>query len=119
MLVRHAIVTAAIVWALIFSVALGLAIYRHDLSSKSYLEYVWGISAACLLLGALFRGGAAKGDTIERIEGVIGASRDRVGYIRADSEDAVRGWAFGTIVLLAAGIIFAASLAILYAFYRR
>lgn len=117
MLIKNAIITALVTWALIIAIAVGVALYRHDVSMKGVLEYVWGTSFAFALLGLLFRSGAAKGDTIERTEGVVEASLDRDGYLKADSSDAIRGFAFGTIVMLSALLIFGASLAILHFSY--
>lgn len=117
MLIKNAIITALITWGLIIAIAVGIAIYRHDVSMKSALEYVWGTSFAFALIGFLLRGGAAKGDTVERTEGVAVSSLNREGYLEADSSDAVRGFAFGTIVMLSALAVFGVSLATLYFTY--
>jgi hypothetical protein len=117
MLIKNAIITVLITWALIIVIAVGIAIYRHDASVKSALEYVWGTSFAFALLGLLFRGGAAKGDTVERTEGVVVSSPNREGYLEADNSDAICGFAFGTTVMLSALIVFGGSLAILYFSY--
>lgn len=119
MLIKHAIITALVTWTLIAGVALGIAFYRHDVSVKSLLEYLWGISFAAAFLGLLFRGGAAKGDTVERTEGVLMSTQNRDGYIQADNDDAVRGFAFGTVVMLSALIVFGGSLAALSVFFRQ
>src|SRR4051812_2280854 len=102
MLIKHAIITTLIVWALICAVAVGVAFYRHDMSTKSVMEYVWYVSFAFAFIGLLLRGGAAKRDTVERTEGVVLSSQNREGYLRADAQDAAVGIAFGTIVMLSA-----------------
>ncbi|MEN9404913.1 MAG: hypothetical protein RL091_3616 [Verrucomicrobiota bacterium] len=114
MLIKNAIITALITWTVIFAIAVGIAIYRHDVSVKSLLEYVWGTSFVFALLGFLFRGGAATGDTVDRTEAVLASTSNPKKVLEADSTDAIRGFAFGTIVMLAASIVFGASLAILY-----
>ena len=114
MLIKNAIITAMVTWVLIVVIAVGVAFYRHDVSVKSALEYIWGTSFAFALLGFLFRGGAAKGDAVERTEGVVVSSSNREGYLDADGSDALRGFAFGTIVMLSALTVFGGSLAILY-----
>jgi tetrahydromethanopterin S-methyltransferase subunit E len=119
MRVKHAIITVLVVWALIAGVAIGIAFYRHDTALQSLVEYAWGTSFAVAFIGLLFRGGAASGDTVERTEGVVKSSHDRDAYIQADNEDAVRGFAFGTIVMLSGLIVFCASLAALYLFFRK
>src|SRR5882757_8603654 len=110
MLFKHAIITAAVVWGLIIVIALGVALFRHDLSVKSMIEYVWGTALAFTLAGICFRSGAVKGDRIERTEGVVRTSTNREGYIAADNEDAIAGFAFGTVVLFAALVVFVGSL---------
>jgi hypothetical protein len=117
MLIKNAIVTALITWALIIAIAVGIAMYRQDVSVKSALEYIWGTSFAFAVIGFLLRGGAAMGDTVERTEGVVRSSYNREGYLEEDSADAVRGFAFGTIVMLSALTVFGGSLAVLYFSY--
>jgi len=117
MLIKNAIITALITWALIVGIAVGIAVYRQDVSVKSALEYIWGISFAFAVIGFLLRGGAATGDTVERTEGVVRSSYNREGYLEADGVDAVRGFAFGTIVMLSSLTVFGGSLTILYFSY--
>src|SRR5580658_4747056 len=107
---RNAALTVLVTWALILAAAFGVSLYRHDPGLKSWLEYVWGISFAIAATGALSRVGAVKGDSVLRTEGVIRTSQNRQGYIHADNQDAALGLAFGTIVMLAAGVVFAVSL---------
>lgn len=113
MRLKSAIIVALITWGVIFACALGIGLYRHDTSLKSLFEYVWGTSVAVVLIGILARSGAACGDNIQRTEGVHATSLNREGFIQADNEDAALGMAFGTVVLLAALVVFAGSLAIL------
>lgn len=117
MLIKNVIITALATWGLIVVIALGIAAYRHDVSVKSALEYIWGTSFAFAALGFLARGGAAKGDTIERTEGIEKSSLDREGYREADNADAARGFAFGTVVMLAALAVFGGTLATLHLGY--
>ncbi len=117
MLIKNAILTALITWVLIISTAAGIELYRQEVSVKSFLEYVWGISFAFALVGFLLRGGAATGDTVERTEGVVRSSYNREGYLEADGVDALRGFAFGTVVMLSALVAFGGSLAVLYFSY--
>lgn len=117
MRIKHAIITALITWALVIGVGVGVAVYRHDVSVKSLLEYVWGVSFAAAVLGFLFRSGAVTGDTVERTEGVVKSSQNREGFIRADNDDAILGFAFGTVVMISGLLLFGVSLAILYVFF--
>ena len=116
MLIKNAIITALITWTLIVAIAAGIVTYRQDVSVKSALEYIWGISFVFAVIGFLLRGGAT-GDTVERTEGVVRSSYNREGYLEEDGADAVRGFAFGTIVMLSALTFFGGSLAVLYFSY--
>lgn len=113
MFIRSSIITVLITWGLILAVAVGIAFYRHDVSAKSLLEYFWGVSFAPIIVGFLLRGGAAKGDTVERAEGVVQSSLNRQDHIHADAQDAVVGFAFGTFVMLSGIAAFCGSFAIL------
>ncbi|RXK55980.1 hypothetical protein ESB00_08915 [Oleiharenicola lentus] len=119
MLIKHALITALVTWLIILGAALGLAVHRNDVSVKSIIEYAWGVSFAVCILGVLFSSGASTGDTIERTEGVEKSSLNREGYRQADSQDAVVGIAFGTIVMISALLIFGGSLATLYLFFNQ
>ena len=119
MLLKHAIATVVVTWFIIIATALGIAVYRADVSAQSLIEYAWGVSFAVCFLGFLFRSGAATGDTVKRTEGVENSSLSRAGYRQADADDAVAGFAFGTIVMFSALLIFGSSLAVLYFFFRQ
>ncbi len=119
MLLKHAIATVAVTWFIIIASALGIAVYRSDLSTQSLIEYSWGVSFAVSMLGVLLQTGASRGDTVERTEGVAKSSLNRDGYQQADIDDAVVGYAFGTIVMTSALLIFASTLAILYFFFKQ
>jgi len=118
MRIKSAVITALIVWLIIAAVSLGIAFYRHDLSARSVIQNLWLVSFGIGALGLLFRGGAATGASVEVSEGVASSSQHREQYLQADAEDARAGIAFGTIVMLSALVVFAASLAILYFFFR-
>ena len=115
--IKQAVITVLIVWALILVVAYGIAVVRHGLSVKGVIEQEWGISFAVAFIGFLFRAGALKGDTVERIEGAIRSSPNREGFNQADRQDATLGLAFGTVVMLAGLTVFGTSLATLYLFF--
>ncbi len=117
MLLKNVLITATVTWLIIFAAALGIAFYREDVNPQSIIEYVWGVSFAVSFLGFLFRSGASTGDTIQRTEGVENSSLSREGYRQVDGDDAVVGFAFGTIVMISGLLVFGGSLTVLYLFF--
>ena len=119
MLIKHAIITALATLGLIVLIALGIAVYRHDVGVQSLFECIWGTSFGFALLGLLARSGAATGDTVVRTEAIDRTTQNREGYYQADGADAQTGFAFGTVVMLSALVVFGASLAVLYGFFDK
>jgi hypothetical protein len=109
--------TFAVIWGLIFFGALGVAIYRHELTFKGWLEAVWWFSFAIASIGAMTRLGANKGVRMAPAEGVVRATDSRETFVHEFNKNAATGFAFGTVVIMAAAPIFGISLAILYLRY--
>ena len=114
---KNTLITSLVNAILIFGVSLGVAVYRKDVSVKSWVEYVWLISMAFACIGLLCRSGAATGDTILKREGVLDTSQNRGGYIESDNDDAYFGMEFGMVVMLSSVFVFFGSLAILHFVY--
>lgn len=117
MLIRHALTTALVIIGSIPAIALVISIYRHDLGMQSWLEYTWMTSIVFSIIGYLCRSGATKGDTVARTEAVMHTSENKDGCIEADNDDAVAGYAFGTVVMLSSLAVLILSLTALNLFY--
>lgn len=110
MLYKNAIITALSVLILITGIALGIAIYRHDLSFKNWVEYTWFVSIACSIIGFYLRKGAGTGPNVAGFETVSYTMPNKERFHEADNDDARFGMAFGTVVMLSSLLVFAVSL---------
>lgn len=117
MLIRHVLITALVIIGTIPAIALGIAMYRHDLGMQSWLEYTWMTSIAFSIIGYLCRSGATTGDNVARTEAVMRTSENKDGCIEADNDDAMAGYAFGLVVMFASLAVLALSLTVLSVFY--
>jgi hypothetical protein len=113
MLSKHALNTALSVFGLIFGIALGISLYRHDPSWRNWVEYAWFVSIAASIIGFYLWKGARTGPDIAGFETESYTIPDKDKYRDADNDDARVGMAFGTVVMLSSLLVFAVTLATL------
>jgi hypothetical protein len=110
MLYKHAIITALSVFGLIFGIALGISLYRHDSSLRNWVEYTWFVSIAASIIGFYLWKGARTGPDIAGFETESYTISNKDKYRDADNDDARVGMAFGTVVMLSSLLVFILSL---------
>lgn len=110
MLYKHTIITALSVLGLIFGIALGISLYRHDSSWRNWVEYTWFVSIAASIIGFYLWKGARTGPDIAGFETESYTIPNKDSYRDADNDDARVGMAFGTVVMLSSLVVFAISL---------
>ena len=110
MLYKHAVITALSVFALIFGIALGISLYRHDPSWRNWIEYTWFVSIAASIIGFYLWKGSRTGPDVAGFETVSYTMENKDKYLDADNDDARVGMAFGTVVMLSSLLIFAVTL---------
>lgn len=113
MIYKHAIITALSVLALIFGLALGISLYRHDPSWRNWIEYAWFVSIAASIIGFYLWKGASTGPNIAGFEAESYTIPNKGKYRDADNDDARVGMAFGTVVMLSSLLVFALTLTVL------
>jgi hypothetical protein len=91
MLSKHALITALSVFGLIFGIALGISLYRHDPSWRNWVEYAWFVSIAASIIGFYLWKGARTGPDIAGFETESYTIPDKDKYRDADNDGRAKG----------------------------
>ena len=118
MLIKNAILTALTTILIICAISVGITLFRSDLNWTSWLETCWFVSMGFVFLGYLLRGGPPASRNMEMDLAIRQVTLDPKTFEEIDAQDAVRGVAFGWVVMLSSLAVFGLSLAILVNTYN-